>query len=1409
MNEDRCDELGSRRHRFAVLMLSMMMVMACDGVGCDIDGFSEAPFPEEYYDNTVIGSAEVRISSHGLEFLADEVGNLVEEASDDGLSFCVPPTSQSGADLCHVDHDNTCDDDENVEHGCQLDLEISEAHLVPQSPNQVVAHLTIGGLHERLPFDYSLLSCWLDLYSDSGGEDEAASIDVVVPVSFEVDPQSELNDIQIEVGDVVVDLDDVAYSFSNRSGFGCAAAGWGVNTFLDGFLRDMLRDELDEIIEGFTDEELCRPCGQENLPCPSVAECDASGDEPLCIYPDGQCVPMLLGLEGVLELDELIGEFLPHDPADVYVTGRVADRVSADTGVTLAVRAGSQPDHKSTCVPLDAVERPSFDEIAESPSINADHKPDGTSFMFGFGMHRRTLQHLSWSIWASGGLCVEVGPQQSDLLTTGGFAPFIDSIDDIATRSGPLKIRMAPQQPPDIALGANEVVDGEVVDGLLHLEWDDLDIHMYGFVQERYARLFTLRVDLRLPIALVPDGDAAVLPVLGDFEDALQNMRLLNDDLLDEEVETFEEMIPVIIGLALPDLLDGLSDPIDLPEFLGYQVVIEEGDLAAVDDGDVLALFADLAYVGSDEAAAYMMAPRAVVAGERLEIEERDGAAPRVSMTLDLMAEQAGAMLPDEEVEYAYRLNKGFWRMAGAGATVNIDDPVLRLQGEHTLELRARQVGARGARWQSVPTSMNVLIDYQPPTVEAWQRGEILRVSAEDVVDDEEQMVMRHRYVVDDQPATWSNWQEIASIDLSHAPVSDDLAVDVEVRDRAGLSDRERVNIRRDTLKEQVAEETVESQPGGCGGCSAVGGGNAPIGGLLVLLAFFAVGRRRRMKIVMMATVVAFALSGCSGCSDDESTEQQEEENQEEEDDCPDGCDDDQVCIDGQCVVPAECEEASDCSDADCADHQFAICDGGDCACEDYCAEDCGDNAFCCYESHSCEQLPDPCAELNCDPGYETELQAGPEYESASCEITAGECECVTMAPIPLRYHGSYPSMDAGAGITAVSVHNLGYGDLMVGFIGDDKISGVDQWYFVDGVPEDGTVGGDPYGPRDGILTSGREVGTHTATAVDDDGRVHVFYRHENDDALKYARGEQSGDEWAFEITRVEDDEGDLDTGYFSVVRLRDDALHLFYTARLSDEESELRYRVIDVDHPVDAMADTDFEVLHAGVGEEDDSLEDYPRIAALFTQVVEDEDGEFFISFYDNTRQRAGWLSEGVLNEDEAEEDEPEEDEDEPAEDAGPWGAPTFLDGEGGPYTSARIDADRGVHVVFMDQSIPALIYQDAEGEREYVIDGIRDHDWGYSEMPVGHDVQLFVDGDGIDLLYHDASTHELRRAIRDDDGSWDISTLAGAAGEESPARGMYVRALSVDGQRLVVDFSVDTTGDDATGQPLFRIID
>lgn len=1364
---------GSTTRRRCLAVVAAVGVLAallagCDGEELEEYGLTQQPYPEEQTDKTMPSAGEVRISSYGIEFMEDELVNMIDAFMDeDGLSFCIPPTATDEAEFCH--EDTECDDGST---GCQVNLDMHSVEIDPQDPDEIVISFVIDDLYkdEDIPIDPDYIGdCWLDVYSDEDS-DEPAHIPVTATAEITVEDQSPFNDIRLGVDSdaIDIDIDDVDYELNNRGTWqGCNLGDFAVSWFFDDMLREMIIDEIHEMIDEISREELCRQCGDGEPECPAGASCEDEEGTMVCMY-DDHCAPRALGVSGKMDLEEMLGEFLPGGAHGVLATGRAADHTELDDGVTLGIRTGAEPIEDSRCAPIDRDERPTFDapETADATSDNYD--PDGDPYMFGLSLHKRAIQHALWSVWASGALCLQVGYETTDLLTTDTISSLIEGIDidELVSRTGPVQIRLTPQHAPDVELGDNVVDDGELEEPLATLTWEDLDVHMYGFIQERYARLFTLRIDLELPVALVPDGDDAVLPVIGDFEEAFTNMRVRDDDLVAADEETFEEVLPMLLGFAVPELMDELDDPIDLPEFFGYQVVLEQGDLRSLEDGEYVALFTNLEFTGIDDQLV-APAPRAVVNDHEVIVDDPDAPIPGVSLGLDVDAEIGGGVSTTGEVEYMYRFGDGGWRVAGTGDRLTIDDPVLAAQGTHRLELRARKAG-QGGSWQPDPTGLEVVVDYEAPELEIWRSGDELIVDARDAVDDLQDLEMRHRLIVDGQPEAWSAWEAVDNIGLDK--LRDDRAVDVEVevRDRAGFVTRRALEVQRGELEEADRPPVADDEPNAVGCGSTAGSAGTTLALVVAALLLVAVRRRRRLIVgAGAAALVAMTV----GCSDTPATE-----------DCE--CESGEACIDGECVVPS-CDDGTDCAELVCeGDDRAPVCEDGECRCVEPCGHDCADDEFCCLADNSCQQVPDPCEDVECKEGYQPEITDHPDWDAETCEVEPGECGCGPMDPVPLQHYGAYPSIDEGGGVAALSVHNVTYGDLMVGLLDGQS---VDEWHFVDGVPDDGMIDGDPGGPRGGVVTFGDTAGTHTATVVDDTGRIHVAYRHRDDRSLKYARSVGEADEISFETTTVEEGD-DLDTGYYNELQIRDSTLEFVYTARPDSDDSEIRYRSVDLDAPLEEVAESQIEVLHDGSAPRAE-LEGYPAVAGAFLETTVTDEDRLFVSFVDNTTDQAGWIVD---------------------DGDGQFGDVEFADiDEPGPYVHIKPDADGEVHLAYMDGGQMDLKYRTEDGEAEDVVDGVREVGEAWSQSPIGHDVRLDVSGDEPELVFHDASVHEIRRAARSEDGEWAVQTIAGQAGEASAARGMYVRSFSTEAGRLLLDFSVDTTDESTVAEPVIQSLD
>ena len=939
-------------------------------------------------------------------------------------------------------------------------------------------------------------------------------------------------------------------------------------------------------------------------------------------------MPLALGVEGRASLGAILGDFTTTPDASLDLFFKLGDHVNVDTGLTLAARTGFQPQTLSECVPIDPTTRPSFDTVPLSATILGDVHP-GTSepFHLGIGIHKGTIEHALWSAWASGATCLGVDSSSIEQLSTGALSIFLPSLGELTETPGQAALVIVPQQAPRITLGANRVSETaqgyEVEEGLFDLDWRDLDLHLYAWVLDRWTRVATVRMDLLLPMAVVPNGAGRVEVALGDVEAALKNLRGRNGELLREDPNQLAALIPTLIGVALPSLADSLQIGFDLPEVFGLRLALKQGDILSVDDGEFIALLANLEAGGAPTDSLILPTPR-IDAAEVSYPEPQQGAIMRPVVALKLGASLtrgpiARELVAGSEVEYAWRIDGGFWSLYSKLDEIAIRDPVLALPGEHHLEVRARVAGSE--RWvnhEELATT-TLRIDYQAPTLRLERQGAVVKIEATDLTDSPEQL--RHRYRLHDgeRARSWSAWGVEREIDLSAHDLPGDVRVEVESQDRAGLIANAQLTVRAESF--EIASGTTEISPttsstSTSSACSQAPSGSSqggPWGVALSLLALGALcgvrrrrGARKRLREALTALVglAVVGSTGCSNCGDQAANNSGNNATA-----CASPCAPGEVCEQGQCVprscqteaeceagqrceqsvcVEPECREAADCASR-CGEGELASCEQSACVCEASCPEGCGEGEFCCQTANACQPLPDPCDGQVCEPGFKPSVQAAGQVDAASCSLTGAACECVEADPLPLGRYGSHGDVVVGADETFVSAYNATYGDVMVGQI--SSAQAFMTWQFVDGVPLDGAVTGSPNGPRGGVAAGGPRVGEYTALTIDDLGTLHLFYRDARAKALKYARGDRSdgGGQISWQITTLASARGS--NGLYNDAVFHDGRVHVVTLLDGIEAEegstlntSEFRHLQLDPSAPLDALDfDAQSEVVVSG----------------------------------------------------------------------------------------------------------------------------------------------------------------------------------------------------------------------------------
>lgn len=1281
--------------KFPSPLLLFALLVACSTDECSCEGWETRGYPASRIDQTVPSAGQVRLTPSGIDYVDQQIPYLLDQFLPDGLNFCIPRDTSGNPDICV---DSTCS---NGQPGCQVGLILEDREIRTVPTNRLEIELTIS-INQRLNFDYSTfigtVNCYVQVFKDGASESTRADIVGTVPITLGIDGASATKELTIDIGDVDVNLDDVDFKIHGRGNVGDTIACEGAS-LVRGLFRSTIENQikgiLNDTVGGIADEQTCTRCGGEFGACAA-----GSCQDGVCRYPSSACVPRPLGVEGRLGLGGLLGDFTAAPAASVDVIAKAGDHAQVNTGVSVGMRLGADPVAINQCIPADPTRRPSNRAVPVSPVINADRTPDDRPFHLGIGIHQSAVEQILWSTWASGVACLDVSTDDVDQLNTSTFALPAPSVRDLITPQSTAQMAIVPQKAPRVVFGENTVTESggtyEVNQPLIELIWEDLDIHIFGWAQERMLRLFTLRVDFRLPVALVPDGQGNILPVMPPLESGLTNIRVQRTELLTEDPQRIIDLVPLLIGFAGPQLAGAIPDAVAVPEFLGFRLDLDQRDIVGADKNEFLAIFARLERSTQNQT----VGVEAFVHGHELDF----GTLTPSGLIRPTLVVHAGAIAPglgtlsSPEFEYQYRVDGGFWSLFERGPEIRINDPLLMAQGRHTVDVRARLKGEVAAVSEAV--TLEIDIDIEPPTIAIDTSSAAVKISAEDINPTE----VRWR----GPDGQWSPWTAKTEIDVQKLPRGPRVVVEVEARDAFGLRSYKEVEV-------DTSSTPVKS------GCAAGGTGLAPLW-LMGFAVFF--GRRRRL-----AALVAALFLSTMGCKGEISTNAT------------------QRCFGPECQVDQSCEVDSDCAGI-CPENTGGICEAGSCQCVLACAGGCGDGEFCCLGTGACvEEMP--VCEQACDPGYEARVVGTPNR--MTCAIDGGGCECVALPPIPIGVHGPYLSMDSNDTLTVLATYNQTYRDLMVGRVNADNTI---TWHFVDGVPETGGIEGDPEGWRGGTKAAGDAVGTHTAIAIDAAGGLHVVYRDETNETLKYAKGLPVGDAWDWQFEVLEEAG---DPRWPSIV-VEADTVHVIYSR--NGATSELVHRSFAVS--AGAVGASETVVDSAELAE---PTKDYPARMGAYTSLSRIPSGGVFAVWWNGAARRVGR-----------------------AEFTTQWSEPEYLAAGSGPYASGRVDAQGAHHIVFQQSS--GLRYSKFGDTTETlrVHDGLRDSG-EYFTGTIGESARIVLNGAQVVVAFQDA----FDRAI------W-FAEIQGEAFQASKvpltateAHGLFT-VLSHNGQ-LAAHFVVDRT--------------
>lgn len=1348
------------RVSFAVVTLTLALGLGCGstgGSGCaGLKPLPAQPKPHGFPSDQIIeGGVQARITKPGVDKLTSVILDLLGPQLQKG--FCVvrkqsfgpnnPPIIVAQVVACSG-VSSGCAPAE----GCTANLQLTSSDGkngikidVPDGSPPVINvdlkfdfnfGLTLGYNLDIATVITSSGSCTLNFGSGHYGNPSPANKDPVwirAQIGLGIDPTTgkltlRLNDVTLQhldisradgcgvLGNVISYIGSAFSSFFNTN-FG---------QLLVNLILDLVRPQIDALVQSF-------------LPDP-------------------------LGLAGTFDSGNVLKSFNPPANTNLEVFLLPGGYVSAKSGgLTLGVMSGLNSDRDQTTRAPGLTSEPSLcvpnrptPELAAQPwmlPFNPTRKdytlqpagefagsPDPATDV-AIGVSRTFLDLAGFHIYNSGTLCLSIGGSTIPQLNGGTLSVIVNSLDKlIENKKAPLALVVRPQVPLNFTIGA-----GTMADPLINLAVKDLRVDFYGWVEERFARLFTVGVDLNVGVNLTVTKNAqmqpALQPMLSGLNAANITVRVSNTDLLAEDPAMLASVFPTLLNIATSAIGSNLPT-IALPSISGFS--LDNISLAKVQtsEDDFLGIYASIKKGAPAPLIDWSDPAHPRVAGEqrtRAAVERvivptkeelsklfvngqppKDDEKPRVALALDTQeAPPAG-----KQVEFGWRIDGGMWRAWTTERHPVIADDAFLLQGRHTIEVRSRLVD----EWlteDSTPAKIEVLIDSMPPELHPRrddQDKQLLHFGGSDIVSPDDALEYAYRES-NGERTTWSKQETLTLADVKRITADFSKQLVVAVRDEAGLVHEAPI----DTAPIfGFHGRTTDPPPAGGCGC-AVGGANVDGGAttrgaiaLVVAGLFILVRLRRRSSASAREVIRALAVV---------------------------------VAVGAAGALAAGCG-----------------CNGNGLQC----------------------QIADDCAKMKCAVG-----------EVPACE----ENMCVCNADLNLGDTGRYASMTMLGSDAYVAAYNATYGDLMIGHVTPPGV--VSNWDYVDGVPDEAPTvfgsrvrGGIPSNGDDvgryasiGINQKGEPiVAYYDAT----NKRLKFAYFS----VIRWATYEVDGIGSAIDASKD-------DMGRWASMSVGPDGKPaIAYTAITSStmggkREGQLRFAQAKVPFPT-RKEDWDIKVLdrreiaEASVpdgGTPPELL--HPDVIALMPSLARKLDGTPGIAYYDRARGNlrfveyipaaSMWGTPAILDGE----------------------TPEGRDiGDVGLYPSLAYDNNGTAHISYVDATRDNLLYINSgtkmpevadDGYRpksEQTLDGL--------DSPVFHLVgdssSIGIVGGRVVIAYQDSTVLQLRIAQRDADGKWQLATVAGhGVPKFTGAYGFWANLRAEGGRGIVSSYAINQQVDPA----------
>lgn len=937
------------------------------------------------------------------------------------------------------------------------------------------------------------------------------------------------------------------------------------------------------------------------------------------------------------------------------------------------------------------------------------------------GVSQTTLDLLGHHLVTSGGMCLGVGTSYIKQLNVGTIGILVPSLAELQSDKGndPLLLVTRPQKSVDFSIGDNTTASPAVTIHLNHLEVD-----FYAFIWERYVRAFTLDLTMNVGINLTFEqpgtGPAVIKPELVGISSSEVTVKVLNSQFVRETPQHLEGVLPSVFDLITP-LLGNLPD-IQVPSFAGFSLNNLSIQKVVTSQDEFLALYASL---GSSQMMRTLAQHDAFAADAVRFIDAKLGPAPAASTG---RARLLDVVTPEAATVRSALLHEA----GGALPTVTFDVERYDNQGRE-LEW---SWNLNGGFWRPYTSASPLVISDK---AFAWQgkyeiglksrvKGDYRTVSE----------TIRTPVVIDSvgpnifaEKAKWDG-------DQLEVPVWDVVfGKDVEVAFGYAGDDA-------------PATEWAPARTASLARASAQLLGKDH-GGELAVFA------RDEKGNVSMALVAPFhGQAGSAGCS----------------------CETTGAPGAGSLILfglvglglfgrrrgrtARTARRVKLAALARKAARSRAVRTGvtfvgivlvtslvPGCSCGNTQAQAC-----------------------------ETAADCGPDFCPAGQLPFCIDNTCVCSDDIPPGRIGPYSDVAVTAsGEVWVSAYASSHGDLVVARTAGGRIPN-EAWEWVDGVP-DGPVIVPDSKIRGGIADAGPDVGMYTSIAVAPDGTPMVSYFDRDTASLKLAA--RVGGVWQTSIVEIGtsqiDPNGGALVGMYTSLTLRSDDGRpgIAYLAHIADgtgEHAEVRYASAQTQFPTGPGDWQFWTVDTAPIPENPDEVYPLPGGLGLFVDSARNPTNQApHVVYYDRTNGDLKLAKFDTMT--------------------GQFATPIVLDGtngvDAGWSPSIQVDANGVSHVAYVGATGDNLMYTtDAmNATKEIIDDGYRIVGQTVDGLPkpefhfVGDDAGLVLAGGASPFVaYQDATTQELLLAQRNQDGTWQRTTIAGATDPWPGAYGFFAAA-------------------------------